>query len=772
MPDNNLNVITLTDSTGNSQVITIDPSADTVINAQNMNISSQMIVNDLVGDGEDLLLIVGDNTIRLEGFLEGGGGEIDLPGFENFDLSDLFTIQAADEDSIEDSDVFSADDFNDPLNTGIIGTRSLSLEEAPEFILQEEDGLTPPPTGPEASQPLSDEPDTEINPSNSQPNAQDDSIDLDGDEAVTFDVLENDSDADNDTLTILSNTEPSKGTLVLNEDGTFTYTPDEDFTGTDSFTYTVDDGNGGTDSATVTVNGGELNHAPEFISGEDEEATDINDDSYSFTIDEGGEISDLVGTVHAEDIDGDDVTYSIDGSEEVNSLFEINSATGQITLKQGLDDAEVGEYNFTVITSDGEKTDTAQVSITVNNINDIPDAVDDSVSTNEDTPITIDVLANDSDEEQDTLSIDSVTEAENGTVTIVDGEILYTPNENFHGEDTFDYTISDGNGGTNTATVSVTVDSVNDAPEAGNYLLLAPTDQLITLEASELATDVEGDPLSLSSIENFQKFSPGNEQEHGDAPVDESIVDGDLQLFTDKNVKASADYEITDGEDSSTGTLQAWFENSHGNTAEDSWTLANNDIFQDTNIIVKALDGADSLTINQTAFDTLKADMGAGDDTVSLHKLEFGNELVDIDTGADNDTIILTDVNVNFDGTINIDGGSNTLVEEGQFGDLLSIDFDLDYDSSSSSSLNLDNIENISLEGNGSQTLSLDLEDVIDITDANNTLFIEGDSTDFVDLSDSFSYIESADGYDLYSSIDNVNVYIQDDISLVNAIVA
>jgi len=126
-----------------------------------------------------------------------------------------------------------------------------------------------------------------------------------------------------------------------------------------------------------------------------------------------------------------------------------------------------GQDSFTFEVNDG-KVDSAAatVSITVTPGNDPPTANDDSATAQEDVPIvTIDVLKNDTDPDRDRLVVIKVSQCRNGSVTIsTDSTLTYAPGRNFSGNDTFTYTVSDGKGGTDTATVNVTVDAVNDAP--------------------------------------------------------------------------------------------------------------------------------------------------------------------------------------------------------------------------------------------------------------------------------------------------------------------
>ncbi|HXF88666.1 MAG TPA: cadherin-like domain-containing protein, partial [Xanthobacteraceae bacterium] len=127
-----------------------------------------------------------------------------------------------------------------------------------------------------------------------------------------------------------------------------------------------------------------------------------------------------------------------------------------------------GLDTITYVVSDGNGgSDTGEVAVTVNPVNDAPVAVDDTATTNEDTPVIIDVLGNDIDVDGDTLLIDGTPTALNGIVTVnPDGTLNYTPNANFNGTDTITYVVSDGNGGSDTGEVVVTVNPIDDPVDA------------------------------------------------------------------------------------------------------------------------------------------------------------------------------------------------------------------------------------------------------------------------------------------------------------------
>ena len=143
------------------------------------------------------------------------------------------------------------------------------------------------------------------------------------------------------------------------------------------------------------------------------------------------------------------------------------------------------------------------MTITVGPVNDAPDAADDSATTNEDTDATIDVLDNDTDVESSPLEVTGSTQPSHGQVDCTQaGVCTYTPDPDYHGDDSFTYTVSDGDD-EDTATVQLTVLAVNDAPSA-------VADDYAVAEDGELAedapgvldndTDADGDPLTAELV--------------------------------------------------------------------------------------------------------------------------------------------------------------------------------------------------------------------------------------------------------------------------------
>lgn len=152
---------------------------------------------------------------------------------------------------------------------------------------------------------------------------------------------------------------------------------------------------------------------------------------------------------------------------------------GQVTWNYKVDNSAVASLGagatkvetFNVTVNDGKGGTALQaVSVTINGANDLPVANADTAVTNEDAPVTITVLANDTDVDTgDTKALVSASNGTNGTVTLAGGNVVYTPNANYNGTDSFSYTMKDAAGGTSTASVTVTVNPVNDGP-AINFL--------------------------------------------------------------------------------------------------------------------------------------------------------------------------------------------------------------------------------------------------------------------------------------------------------------
>ena len=360
-----------------------------------------------------------------------------------------------------------------------------------------------------------------VNPINDPPVADDDTDTTDEDTQVTVPVLDNDTDIDGDPLTVTGATDPANGSVVVNADGTITYTPDADFNGIDSFDYTISDGNGGADTATVTITVGALNDPPTATTD-----SDTTDEDTPVTV----SVLD-----NDSDVDGDTLTVT-DATDPANGSVVIN-ADGTITYTPDPDFNGTDTFDYQVCDPDNA-CDTATVDITVNPINDPPVASDDVDTTDEDTPVTVSVLDNDSDVDGDTLTVTDATDPANGSVVInADGTITYTPDPDFNGTDTFDYTISDGNGGTDTATVDITVNPINDPPVASDDVDTTDEDTPVTVSVLDNDSDVDGDTLTVTGATD---------------PANGSIVvnaDGTITYTPDPDFNGTDtfDYTISDG---------------------------------------------------------------------------------------------------------------------------------------------------------------------------------------------------------------------------------
>ncbi|MBB2494787.1 retention module-containing protein, partial [Aquipseudomonas ullengensis] len=272
------------------------------------------------------------------------------------------------------------------------------------------------------------------------------------------------------------------------------YAPDANYNGADSLTVTTTDSDGLSDTDTVAITVNPVNDAPVAVN---DSLSATEDTSVIFTV------AQLTGN----DSDADGTPLIINSVTSGNGGTAVLNSNGTVTFTPNANFN--GTANFTYTVTDGQLTsNTATVNVVVAAVNDAPVANDDAATSDENLSVTIAVLSNDTDAENNTLTVTGVTQGANGSVVIdaVSGNPIYTPNGGFSGSDSFTYTISDGNSGTSTATVNITVNPKNDVP-------VAVTDS-ITLSEGGTATilvggatsvlandsDADGDPLTATLV--------------------------------------------------------------------------------------------------------------------------------------------------------------------------------------------------------------------------------------------------------------------------------
>ncbi|WP_233901253.1 beta strand repeat-containing protein, partial [Tenacibaculum piscium] len=489
---------------------------------------------------------------------------------------------------------------------------------------------------------------------NTPPVAQDDSATTTINTSVKVDVLADngngiDDDVDGDTLTItdINGTTPvvdtpisvTGGTVTLLAGGTLDIQPDG--TGTAiTFPYTISDGNGGTDTANVDVTIG--NTAP--VAQDDSATTTINTSvKVDVLADNGNGIDD--------DVDGDTLTITdINGTTPVvDTPISVTGGTVTLLSDGTLDiqpDGTGDAITFPYTISDGNGgTDTANVAVTIGNTP--PVAENDTASTAINTLVNVDVLVDngnglDSDVDGDVLTItdingttpvvDTPITVVGGTVTLLSDGTLDIQPDGTGDAITFPYTISDGNGGTDTANVAVTID--NTPPVAQDDTASTMIDELVNVDVlanngNGLDSDVDGDVLTITDINGTTPVV--------DAPI--TVVGGTVTLLSDGTLDIQPDgtgtaitfpYTISDGNG---GTDTANVDVTIGNTAP----VAEDD---SASTMIDVLVNVDVLANN-------------------------GNGL---DSDVDGDTLTITDINGTtpvVDTPITVVGGTVTLLSDG-----------------------------------------------------------------------------------------------------------
>ncbi|MEA5381492.1 tandem-95 repeat protein [Vibrio parahaemolyticus] len=445
---------------------------------------------------------------------------------------------------------------------------------------------------------------------------------------TTEELLSNVDDEDKDTLSVENLIiDKGNGTLVDNGDGTWTFTPQIDDDTEVSFTFDIIDDEDLVVSGSANLDILPINDAPnaknDVITTEEDTAVTID------------------VLVNDSDVEGD--VLSIQSASVPSEQGSVGIVDGKLVFTPA--ENFNGEATITYIVTDGDLTDEAKVTVTVTPVNDSPVAVDDTVSTQEDTVVTIDVLPNDSDVDGDKLSIQSASVPEaQGKVEIVEGKLVFTPAENFNGDAEITYTVTDGQL-TDEAKVTVTVNPVNDAPIIKVDAVESITEDAVNTDTVVATltvrdTDTPEDQLTVSLENNSNGYFVlvGNEVKLTQAGVD--AVNNDELNLKDLTISAS----VSDGVNP---------------TASDSDSLIVNRVNDAPTIKV---DAVESITEDAVSTDTVVATLTVRDTdtpedqlTVSLENnsngyfVLVGNEVKLTQAGVDavnNDELNLKDLTI------------------------------------------------------------------------------------------------------------------------------
>lgn len=452
---------------------------------------------------------------------------------------------------------------------------------------------------------------------------------------------------DQDELVYAGSGDTAHGSVIVDAGGSYIYTPDAEYSGSDSFDFTVTDPDGNVDTGTVTVTVNAVDDSPVANAGSGTVAEDPP--------------APLIDTVSGSDVDSATVQYFVVDFPQHGTLTYLDMDTGEFEY---IPDPEYsGSDSFTFVANDGNSDSAVQTySITVSPESDDPIADPNTVSTLEDVPY--EGVAVGSDNDGDTLTYSLETQASNGTVVVAaDGAYIYTPDLNFNGTDSFQFTVDDGTGGSSTATITINVGPVNDSPSAPDTT--ASTTEDTALIGSVAATDVDGDSLT---------FSGSGATLHGNVVVN---ADGSYTYTpnADYNGTDSFEFSASDGVLSDTGVVTVTIGAVNDNptsapvlatTDEDmatGGTLTATDIDLDSLTFALASNAANGVAVvnadrtwtytpdanfyGTDSFDYLVEDgQGASTTqsvTITVNSVNDAPTAVDIFTGATEDTTLILD---------------------------------------------------------------------------------------------------------------------------------
>ncbi|MFM6992383.1 MAG: cadherin-like domain-containing protein [Rhodoferax sp.] len=361
-----------------------------------------------------------------------------------------------------------------------------------------------------------------IAPVNDIPIAVGELVSSDEDVVLIFNpstLLANDSDADVATdgqalcISALGSSSHCTVAFVTQADGSqrISFTPEANYFGVAGFQYVVSDGQGGTATAAVVVNLASVNDVP------------VARDDTIDSIDEDNVLHISFATLLANDTDADSANAFFGATDDTLTVVAVGYAShGTVVLNSSgvtfTPDADYhGPASFAYQVQDSSgATAMAYANFSVLAVNDTPVAVGETVSSDEDTTLLIQaaaLLINDSDADTATdgqiLSINAVGSARHGSVSLnSQGDILFVPEANYFGTAGFEYTVSDGQGGISTATTTIVLAAVNDAPVGLGETIASTEDQVLRIEAATLLAN-DGDIDNLHSELSIARVESG-----------------------------------------------------------------------------------------------------------------------------------------------------------------------------------------------------------------------------------------------------------------------
>ncbi|WP_102341001.1 tandem-95 repeat protein [Vibrio cyclitrophicus] len=577
--------------------------------------------------------------------------------------------------------------------------------------------------------------DLTVRPINDAPVPEDKTFEIEEDGTLIFtdaDLLTGATDIEGDNLTVEGVTyDGGDGILTDNDNGTYTFAPNENFNGDVNFSFDVSDGTD-TVSANIDVSVAAVDDAP--VSGD-----------LAYSVDEDGSIrlSQEQLLSQASDVEGDDLTAS--GLTVGGDATVTQNDDGSFTITP--DENFNGDIDINFDISDGTNTVQASADLTVNPVNDLPVPQDQQFSIAEDGTLQFtdsDLLTGATDIEGDDLTVEGISyEGTDGVLTDHgDGSYSFAPNENFNGEVNFSFDVSDGTD-TVSANIDVSVTPENDPPVAGSTSYTVNEDNSITISDAQLlatSSDIEGD-VSIDSVtysgsdgvleingNGTYTFSP-NENFSGEIALD--VVVTDEEGATDATTAGITVLEVNDPPVA--GPTSYTIDEDSVLTFNESQVLLNaSDVEGDVELVGISYDGPDGIfSVN-------------GDGTCSYAPNENFNGQVQLgvtirdEDGAEVDTVInvdvlpINDAPVSGDLAYNVnEDGSITLSQE----QLLSQASDVEGQDLTASDLTVDGNATVTANDDGSFTIvpeanfNGDIDIQFNITDGTDTVQATADLT-------------------------------------------